>query len=129
MTFLCNSKLDVAGCKIWAQQYEECYQTSHKDQANFCEATLLSAGIILLPHTTVLCLSPTINSVKYAGVWLQSSVTTEKGISTISLYHPVEPGVPPSLYAFLSASLNASHLLAVVLSQPSSVQISEKAVQ
>lgn len=57
MTFLCNSKLDVAGCKIWAQQYEECYQTSHKDQANFCEATLLSAGIILLPHTTVLCLS------------------------------------------------------------------------
>lgn len=110
----------VVGCKIGAQQHEERYQRYHNGQAKFCKATLLPTDAILLPLTSLLCFSPTINSAEYAGVWVESSVTTDKGISTISSYHPGEPRVPLSLYTFLPACLNISHLLLHCHSQTTS---------
>lgn len=68
----------VAGCKTGAQQYEH-YQINHKGQTNFCEGTLLPACVILLPWTILLCLSPTINSVEYAGAGFNLQLQQRRG--------------------------------------------------
>lgn len=102
----------VVGCKIEAQQHEELYQLNRKDQANFCEVTLLSAGVMLLHVPPPASLS-NIKLCRICSSWGSDFHLNRE----------------EDLYAPLPAPANASHLLAVVQSQPSPAQISDKAVQ